>query len=105
MKQTEPIANSTPIHHEARSRAGAPTSCVKLSREELERGSGLRLLLAEQVDPEPRQIGAGLGGDLERLAGPALRRQLEDPRSVRIEPHLRDHPPLVALGRELELKH
>ena len=34
----------------------------------------------------------------------ALRRELEDPRAVRIEPHLGDHLAVEALGRELQLE-
>ena len=73
-------------------------------REVLERRPRLRLLLVSRVDALRGEERAGLGGDLERLARLALRRELEDPRAVRIEPHLGDQPAVVALGRVLQLE-
>ena len=55
-----------------------------LGGEELERGLRLRLLLGGEVSPTTLEVGAGLDALLERLAGQALRRELEDPRPVRV---------------------
>ena len=73
--------------------------------EELERLPGLRLLLAGEVDARARQERPRLRGDLERLGGRALGRELEDARVVRVEPHLGDELAAEALRRELELEH
>ena len=46
---------------------------------ELERGSGLRLLLALEVHAFRREEAAGIGGHIEGLMRQALGRDLEDP--------------------------
>jgi hypothetical protein len=45
-----------------------------------------------------------LGGDLERLRRRALRRELEDPRPVGVEPQLDDHLAREALRHALDLE-
>src|SRR5688572_23553560 len=47
-------------------------------REELECRLRLRLLLPLEIDPDAGEEGSRLGGDLERLGGLGLRRQLDD---------------------------
>ena len=82
----------------------APALRSELLREELERGLRLRLLLPGEVDAFRREKRARLRSDLERVRGDALRRQLEDPRAVRIEPHLGHVPPAELRGREVQLQ-
>ena len=74
------------------------------SGEELERLAGLRLLLAAQVDALPRQKRTRLGCDLERLAGQTLGRQLEQARSIGVEPDLGDEPAGESEGAILRLR-
>src|SRR5262249_41030909 len=47
-------------------------------REVLQRGAGLGLLFAGEVDAAFGEEGAGLGRDVERIGRQAFRRQLED---------------------------
>src|SRR6266516_2821425 len=73
--------------------------------EELERLARLRLLLAAKVYATSGEKGPSLCSDLERLARSALGRELEDPRSVGIQPHLGDHPAIERFRGELQLEH
>ena len=73
--------------------------------EELERLARLRLLLAAKVYATSGEKGPRLCSDLERLARSALGRELEDPRSVGIQPHLGDHPAIERFRGELQLEH
>src|SRR6266516_1111864 len=74
-------------------------------REDLERLARLRLLLAAKVYATSGEKGPSLCSDLERLARSALGRELEDPRSVGIQPHLGDHPAIERFRGELQLEH
>src|SRR5918994_1139511 len=83
--------------------------CLQLPGVVVERRAGLRLLDAAQVDAPLGEVGARLGRDLERLGRGALRRQLEDPRAVGVQPHLGDDLALARrrrpqLGDELALE-
>ena len=68
---TEGLAEGTPFP------AGRSLSLVRKSCEVLERLTCLRLLLAGEVDAVRREEATQLGGDLERLGGPATGRELE----------------------------
>jgi hypothetical protein len=59
---------------------------ITLRREELQRGLGLGVLLGIQIHADARQVGSGLDPGLEGVARHGLRRQLDDLRTVRIEP-------------------
>src|SRR5438034_264814 len=78
---------------------------VEVRGEVLERGARLGLLLARALDAARGEERAHLAGDLQRLAGRALGRQLEDARPVRVHPQLDDHAPVDALGGALDLDH
>ena len=75
-----------------------------LPREVLERLACLRLLLAREIDAVLDEIRPGLGGYLECLRRLAARRQLENPRAVRVDPHLGDEPALEARRDEAQLE-
>src|SRR3954471_13084297 len=71
---------------------------------ELEGPLGLGLLRPREVDPGLLQERPRRDGDLEGLDGWTGRRQLEQPGAVRVEPHLGDQLPSVALRHELQLQ-
>src|SRR5690348_4422149 len=77
---------------------------LERAREVLEGLLRLRLLLAREVDALLREVRAGLGRDLERLARRGPRRELEDARTVRVDPHLRDEPAAEIFGRDAVLE-
>src|SRR4029450_5229806 len=77
---------------------------LELSREVVEGGARLRLLLPRQIDPARRQERARFRRNLKRLCRFALRRQLEDPRSVGIGPELRHEATVEVLRRRLQLE-
>src|SRR5215207_10125286 len=89
-----------------RSRAqGLPLPTVgQLLGKELQGRTGLGLLWSAQVDAMSSQICLALGGCVEGISRSALGGQLENPRSVRVEPELGYEPTLEVGGRELQLE-
>src|SRR5262245_19674305 len=77
----------------------------ELLGEELERGAGLRLLLTAQVDAAVGEEPACLERDVERLGRRALRRELQDPRVIGVQPELADELAVVALRDQVDLEH
>ena len=83
---------------------GALALRLELLREELERGLRLRLLLPGEIDSLRAEEGSRLRRDLERVCSSALRRELEDPRAVGVEPQLRDEPSAELCRPEVQLE-
>src|SRR4051812_37351599 len=83
----------------------APSTLAKRAAEELQRLASLGLLLAAELQPPRREHATGLGRHLEGLRRRAFGRELEDARSVRVQPHLRDEPAVEPFDHALELEH
>src|SRR5262245_17597431 len=60
------------------------------AREVMQGLARLGLLLASRIDAVPRENDPCLCGELECFFGGALHRELQDARSIRVEPQLRD---------------
>src|SRR5262245_64273703 len=60
------------------------------AREVMQGLARLGLLLASRIDAVPRENDPCLCGELECFFGGALHRKLQDARSIRVEPQLRD---------------
>ena len=78
---------------------------TQLPGEELQRGAGLRLLMALERHTALCQECPCLGRHLERLGRAAPGGQLEDARSVGVEPELGDEPPWGPLESVVALQH
>src|SRR5215207_4527645 len=81
------------------------TCLLQLVGEERQRLARLRLLVLGRSDPALTEERARLGSDLERLRRRALRRDLEDPVAVGVQPQLDDELAPVRRWRALHLEH